>query len=208
MILGILGEKGGTGKSTVATNLAAYLAGQGKDVLILDADPQGTAYKWNQRRDKEAPRISCVQAFGDIYDAVMDQARRFGHVIIDAGGHDSEALRAALLAADVAYAPLQASQPDIETSGPLNRLIGDAKKLNRKLIARAVISRAPTNPMINETMEAREALAELDQLDLSRVFVRDRKIYRDAMVEGLGVVEMTNSKAKAEIQLLGQEIFA
>lgn len=208
-IILIGGEKGGTGKSTVTTNLAVYLAHAGESVTIVDADPQGTAWNWYSRRNKagDYPRVSCIRASGDIYDAVIEQARHYAHVIIDAGGHDSDALRAGLLASHAVYTPLQASQPDLETSAGLNKLIGESRRFNRQLVARAIISRAPTNPMINEVQEAREALSELDQLELSRCIVRERKTYRDAMLYGLGVIEQDNSKAKAEIQLLAQEIY-
>lgn len=207
MIIGIFGQKGGTGKSTIATNVAAYLASRGHEVLLLDADPQGTAYNWAQRRKATgATPITCLQAKGDIYDAVVDQAKRYTHVVIDAGGADSDAMRSGILASHVVYVPLQPSTPDIETSGRVNQMIGEARRFNRGLVARALITRAPTNPMIHETQEAREALLELNELELSKVFIRDRKVYRDAIYEGFGVVEMSNNKAVAEVQLLGQEI--
>jgi chromosome partitioning protein len=210
VIIGVFGQKGGTGKSTVATNLATYLVSRGDDVLLLDADPQGTSYNWAQRRKNAngLVAITCLKASGDIYDAVRDQAKRYNHVVIDAGGADSDAMRSGILASNIVYVPLQPSVADIETSGAVNTMIGEARRFNRSLIARAIISRAPTNPMINETQEAREALLELSELELSRIFIRDRKVYRDALLEGAGVVEMSNNKATAEIQLLGQEILA
>ena len=65
MIL-IGGEKGGTGKTTLATNLAAMRALEGHDVLLIDSDPQGSANYWAQSRDELAikPRVACVQKFG------------------------------------------------------------------------------------------------------------------------------------------------
>ena len=211
MILLIGGEKGGTGKSTVATNLSVYLAQAQADVVIVDADPQGTSYNWYLRRVKEAagdvPRVSCVRASGDIYDVVAEQSKRYEHVIVDAGGFDSDALRSGLLAAHLAYTPLQASQPDLETISGMAKMIGEARRFNRALTARALISRAPTNPVINEVREAKEVLADVPELALSGSIVRERKAYRDAMLCGLGVVELDNPKAKAEIQLLAQEIY-
>ena len=71
----------------------------------------------------------------------------------------------------------------------------------------AVLSMAPSNPMINEVQEAQELLSESSDIGLAQNVIRDRKVYRDAMLSGRGVVEMTNSTAKAEIQLLADEIF-
>jgi chromosome partitioning protein len=82
-----------------------------------------------------------------------------------------------------------------------------AKAMNSTLEVMAIIARAPTNPSITEVSEARELLADYPEIGLARSIVRDRKVYRDALLEGRGVVEMDNSKAKAEIQLLANEIF-
>ncbi len=61
MIVMIGGIKGGTGKSTIATNLAAYLTNKGSDVLLLDVDPQATAYKWAVRRQEKHPSAAYLE---------------------------------------------------------------------------------------------------------------------------------------------------
>lgn len=210
MIVLIGGEKGGTGKSTVATNLAVWLAREGKDVLLLDADIQATSKRWVDRRnerDEQLPVVHCAQALGDVFKPARDYAQRYQEVVIDAGGRDSKELRTAMVAADFLYVPIQASQPDLETMDHVNELVALARGMNPNLRAFALISRAPSNPMINEVREAQGFLADFAELQMANTFIRDRKIYRDAMLEGKGVVEMNNSKAKAEVQLLGQEIY-
>jgi chromosome partitioning protein len=66
---------------------------------------------------------------------------------------------------------------------------------------------APSNPAIREVEDARELLSQFDQLELADTVIRDRKVYRDALLAGQGVVELGNSQARAEIQLLAQEFF-
>ncbi|MBI2382324.1 MAG: AAA family ATPase [Gammaproteobacteria bacterium] len=208
MILLIGGEKGGTGKSTIATNLAVFLALRGVDVMLLDADPQGTASKWVERRNgAEAAAVHCAQKTGDVYATAMDLAKRYQVVIIDAGGRDSRELRTAMVAADRMIIPLKASQADLETLPHLDEVVGLAKGMNPSLVATAILSMAPTNPIINEVAEARDLLVQFEEIGLANGVVRERKIYRDAMYAGRGVVEMGNGKAKAEIQLLAQELF-
>jgi chromosome partitioning protein len=209
VVILIGGEKGGTGKSTVATNLAIFLALEGHDVMLLDADPQATASKWVERRNEAAlvPTIHCTQKHGDIYKTAMDLSQRYSHVLIDAGGRDSRELRTGMVAADRMYVPIRASQADLETLPNIDQLITLAKGMNPDLQAKAVLSMAPSNPLITEVADAQALLEDFPELGLCSNVIRDRKVYRDALLQGKGVIEMNNSVAKAEIQLLAQEIF-
>lgn len=209
MIVLLGGEKGGTGKSTLATNLAAWLAQQGQDVILVDTDIQRTAANWIDRRNQVTgvPVIHCTERRGNVFHALRDLAKRYEQVVVDAGGRDSEELRTALVAAHKVYVPLKASQPDLETSLHMNELIQLARGMNPALEARVLVCMAPTNPSIRETAEAHELLAELPELKPSAVTICERKVYRDAMAEGRGVSELGNAKAKEEIEALVKEIY-
>lgn len=208
MIILIGGEKGGTGKSTICTNLAAWLANEKRDVMLLDADPQTTSSKWVERRNElPLPAVHCTEKTGDIFKTARDLGERYDVVLIDAGGRDSRELRTGMVAADIMFVPIRASQADLETLPHVNDVVGLARGMNPDLKAFAILSMAPSNPFINEVREAQELLQEFTELALSPSIIRDRKIYRDAMLEGKGVVEMNNGTARAEIQLLAQEIF-
>lgn len=209
MIVLIGGEKGGTGKSTLATNLAVWLAHSRRDVLLLDADRQGTSANWVSERTEhpELPVVHCVQRYGNIFKAVKDLAERYDDIIIDAGGRDSEELRSAMVAADKLYSPVRASQSDLWTADHLNQLVALARGLNQNLQAYALLSMAPTNPRVNEAAEASEMLAEFKELQLANIVIRDRKVFRDAMVDGRGVVEMSDPKAIEELLALAKEIY-
>lgn len=209
MIVLIGGEKGGTGKSTLATNLAVWLAHSRRDVLLLDADRQGTSANWVSERTEhpELPVVHCVQRYGNIFKAVKDLAERYDDIIIDAGGRDSEELRSAMVAADKLYSPVRASQSDLWTADHLNQLVALARGLNQNLQAYALLSMAPTNPRVNEAAEASEMLAEFKELQLANIVIRDRKVFRDAMVDGRGVFEMSDPKAIEELLALAKEIY-
>lgn len=212
MILLIGGEKGGTGKSTIATNIAVNLAYQQQEVVIIDCDPQGTATKWLSRRNKlfpNLPKVFSIQKTGDIYDTSIDMSHRYKYVIIDAGGRDSEELRTAMVACNKMYIPLKASQPDIETSNHIIQLIKLARTLNPKLLAFTMISMAPTNHVLKEDQEAILLLSKLNIAKTSNVIIHERKVYRDAIAvaDGKGVMEYDNIKAKNEIIQLLEEIF-
>ncbi len=209
MILLLGGEKGGTGKSTIAVNLAVWLAAKGVDVILMDTDRQRTSSHFVDRRNQlnGVPTVHCAEKHGNVFNTIRDLSKRYDQVIIDAGGRDSEELRTALVSANLVYCPLKASQPDLETSVHMNELVKLARGMNPNLEARAVISMGPTNPVIHEAQEAQELLSDLKEFNLSDIVIRDRKVYRDAMVEGRGVTEMNNDKALAEIEALAQEIY-
>lgn len=111
-----------------------------------------------------------------------------------------------MLAADLMCIPLKASQFDLWTVERMNTLVSQSKIFNRALKVYVVISMGPTNPQINETQEAQEMLSEFDNLILSSTIIRERKVYRDAISEGQGVVEKDNHKAKIEVENLAREI--
>ncbi|MEX3960144.1 AAA family ATPase [Trinickia sp. EG282A] len=213
-VFAVASEKGGTGKSTTATNLGAYLAGEGHDVMIVDCDPQSTASNWIDRRNKKIldgasiAKIHCTQKSGNVYETVRDLATRYKYVIVDVGGHDSKELRTALAAVDKVYVPFAASQADLETLDHMNEVISLAKGLNPDLRAFGLLTMTPHDPSPREVLDAKQFLKEFDQIGLADTTIGYRKIYKQALLEGFGVVEMNNSKAKAEIQLFAYEVLA
>jgi chromosome partitioning protein len=214
MIILIGGEKGGTGKTTLATNLAAKRALAGRDVLLIDTDQQGSANYWAQSRDESEAkprRVACVQKFGKGLQAeVQDLAKRYQDIIIDAGGRDSVELRAGLVVADKAYIPIQPSQFDIWTLDRMDELVSSAHGFNPNLRAWVVISRVSTNPSVHESQDAQEIMTDFSHLELSAVVVRDRIAYRKAARDGLCADELRpkDPKASEEIESLYQEVFS
>ncbi|HRD68245.1 MAG TPA: AAA family ATPase [Candidatus Competibacter sp.] len=211
-IILIGGEKGGTGKTTLAVNLAALRALQGRDVLLIDTDVQASASYWAQSRDEAQtrPRIACIQKFGKgLPTEVRDLARRYQDLIIDAGGRDSVELRSSLVVAERVFIPIQPSQFDIWTLGRMDDLVRTAQGFNAELRASVVISRASTNPSVNEAAEARTLLADFEHLRLANAIIRDRIAYRKAARDGLSVDELKPGDPKAieEMRALFREVF-
>lgn len=213
MILLIGGEKGGTGKTTIATNLAAMRARAGRDVLLVDTDIQGSASFWVQTRDEASvePRVANVQKFGkNLANELSDLAKRYQDIIIDAGGRDSAELRASLVRADLAVIPVQASQFDLWTLDRMDEMVKLAKSYNQGLQVKILISRASTNPGVTEANNAAELVEEFDTFALADTIIRDRIAFRRAAAEGKGVTEMYDpetEKAAWEINKLYKEIY-
>jgi chromosome partitioning protein len=210
MIVLVGSQKGGCGKSTTAVNISAYLATQGLDVVLVDADPQGTSANWASDRSQQKsdiPTVHCVQKYDNIRSTLLDLDKRYEVVIVDAAGRDSRELRTGMTAAHIMIVPFRPSQPDLDTMSHLQTIIIQAKDLNDNLNVFGLITMAPTNPVVSEIKEAHEYLSDYPDIKLLKTVVCSRKVYRDAMSEGLGVCEMGNAKAKLEIQSLIKEIF-
>ena len=211
-IILIGGEKGGTGKTTLAVNMAASRARAGHDVLVVDTDPQGSASYWAAAREEKKiePRIASVQKFGKtLASELRDLSNRYEDIIVDAGGRDSIELRSGLVVADRAYVPIQASQFDVWTLDQMDSLVSQAQGLNPDLRVYVVINRASTNPAVEEAKDAKELLEEFENLELMRTIVRDRIAFRKAARYGMAISELPkrDPKACAEIDLLYQEIY-
>ncbi|TKB06460.1 AAA family ATPase [Desulforhopalus sp. IMCC35007] len=207
------GEKGGTGKTTLATNMAALLALEGKDVLLIDTDRQGTASFWAAVREEAEvePRIASVQKFGKgLAGQVQDLANRYDEVIIDAGGRDSMELRYALGVCDRAYVPVQPFQFDIWTIRQMDELVSMAKGFNPKLQASIVLNRVSTNPVVREDKETREFFAGegFEHLSIMEPILHERISFRKSARDGLSVTEWKqDKKASAEMNQFFREIY-
>lgn len=208
MIILIGSQKGGCGKSTTCVNLATELAIQGKDVILVDSDRQGTSSNWilDRNNQNRHPTIHSIQKFDNIRETLRDLNKRYEYVIVDTAGRDSRELRTGMTSADILLVPFRPSQPDLDTLPRLSEIITEAKDINPKLKSIAVLTLAPTNPVINEVNEAKDYLKDYPELKVMNTIIRDRKIYRDCMSEGRGVVEMDNHKAKTELKNLAREL--
>ncbi len=208
MIILIGSKKGGVGKSTIATNIATNLAVQKKDVVLVDADRQGTSSNWADDREHTTnTQLVCVQKYENIKKTLQDLNSRYDYVVVDCHGGDAVELRSGLLVADILIIPCQPSQPDIDTIPMMVDIIERATEINENLIAYCVITRAPTNPSITEIQDTKNALMDYPEIKLLNSIIYERKAYRDAISLGLGVVETDNDKAKVEIENMLKEIF-
>lgn len=211
MIVAVLGEKGGTGKTTFATNLAGMRAGAGRDVLIVDADRQGSASYWAEAREKQAvASVASVQKFGTgLMRAVADMARRYSDVVIDIAAGDSREIEGALRTAGRVIIPVQPAGLDVWTLGIIDERVGEAKVANPTLEAFVVINRASPNPRDNDVHEARDAIGDCDSFTVFDLVVRERVAIKRAAPKGLTVAEYRpiDPKAVEEMEALYQLAF-
>lgn len=199
MITVVGGTKGGSGKSTVATNLAVMLAASGRDVLLVDADDQETSVDFTTLRNETRPGgagYTCVALTGRaVFTEVQRLAPKYQEVVIDTGGRDTASQRAALAIADVYLVPFAPRSFDVWTLDKVAELVEETRTVNPKLRALAFINRAEVRG--SENAEAADLLRQKPALEYIPVSLGSRKAYAHAAASGLAVTELRPQDPKA-----------
>ncbi|OYV24499.1 MAG: cobyrinic acid a,c-diamide synthase [Rhodospirillales bacterium 20-58-10] len=207
MIVALLNQKGGVGKTTLALHLAGAWARQGCRVTVIDADPQGSALDWSEQRAKEGgPRLFGVLGLArdTLHREAPEIARGVDHVVIDGPPRIAGLMRSALLAADLVLVPAQPSPFDGWASGEMLNLIHEARIFRPELVARFVLNRCAARTII--ARETGDALAEHDPPVLA-ARIGQRVAFADAARTGRLVFEVDSGVAASnEIIALGTEI--
>lgn len=210
MIVVVGGIKGGSGKTTIATNLAVIRAREGAKVLLVDADEQKSASDWAQQRvvmDLECG-ITTIQLSGKgLYSQIQKMGADYDDVIIDVGGRDTTSQRSALTVADLFLIPFKPRSLDIWTIGAVKTMINEIKAVNSGLMCIAVINQA--DPRGSDNDDALEILKESEEIQCFEGSIGHRKAFGNAAAEGMGVVELEiqDKKSTQEMRALYEYVF-
>lgn len=211
MIITIGGIKGGSGKTTVATNLAVMRSLAGKDILLIDADDQETATDFtalrNSQKQDGAGYTSIKLNGAAVRTETLRLTSKYDDIIIDTGGRDTTSGRAALSVANVALIPFVPRSFDIWTLDKVNALVEEMKTVNPNLQAFAFLNR--TDAKGQDNREAAALLQESSHLGFISPALGMRKAYSNAGAAGLAVTELkpADPRASAEISILYKYVF-
>ena len=204
MIIGVLNQKGGVGKTTLAVNIAAALARTGKRVLLIDADPQGSALDWAAVREGDPLFAVVGLPKPSIHKELALVGEGYDVVVIDGPPRVTDLARSAIMASDVVLIPVQPSPYDIWAADEVVKLIQEASVFKENLKSVFVINRKIANTAIGR--DVREALEAYDLPTLEASIVQ-RVAFAEAAAVGKAIYEQDrDGVASQEIEAVVSEL--
>lgn len=211
-IIAVCNQKGGSGKTTLSMQLAGTLARRKNKVLVVDADPQGTATRWAASAGDDNPFPASVVGLSAASEKVHREVKKFvgdyDFIVIDCPpAADSPVPQSALLIADLALVPIIPSPLDLWASVGIRRVIENVRDINETLTARLVVNQC--QPKTNLAKDTLEVLPEFG-IPVCKNYLRQRTAYRQSAVFGQTVQDF-GSKAKdaiQEIEALTREVLS
>ena len=204
MIIGVLNQKGGVGKTTLSVNLAACLARTGARVLLIDADPQGSALDWAAAR-QGTPLFSVVGfPRATIHKEIAQLGQGYDHIVIDGPPRVTDLARSAIMASDIVVIPVQPSPYDIWAAEEVVKLVTEARVYKENIKSVFVVNRKITNTAIGR--DVREALAAYP-VHVLVASVAQRVVFAEAAAQGQVIFEIDpTGPAVAEIEAVAAEL--
>lgn len=200
MIIVCGGIKGGSGKTTVASNLAVMLAMQGYEVLLVDADEQGTAKDFATIREEGGfvPKLTTVSLQdAAVRTEIKKLKEKYDHIVVDTGGRDTTSQRAAMAVANLFLVPFVPGSFDIWTCEKVDKLVDSCKEWNEGLKAYSFLNRADHQGTDND--EAAQILTEMEHVGfLPEIRLGSRKAFRAAGGKGMAVCEWRGENRKRD----------
>ncbi len=205
MIVALLNQKGGVGKTTLAVHLAEAFSRLGKKVLLVDADPQGSALDWAENRPDVQPRFPVIGLpKPTLHRELPALATSHDFVVIDGPPRVNELARAAILASDLVLIPVQPSPFDVWAAQEIVTLLQEARVFKENIKSAFVVNRKIVNTAIGRDVV--DALSSYP-VPVLRTSIGQRVAFAESAAQGLTVFQLNpNGPACQEIVSLANEL--
>lgn len=205
-IIATINEKGGTGKSTIATNLAVALHRQGRRVVLIDADPQGTARDWRAQSPEGAdlPPVLAIDRHQMLASSLAGVSADI--VVIDSPAK-AEAMAAAIVRlAHIAILVIQPSAADVWASAAAVKLVQARRDAGGEIDAAFLVNRAAANTKISRLIKE----GDWNEYGIEQLAstVGNRIAFAQALADGVSVLDLNDAAAKQEILNIIKELEA
>lgn len=204
MIISLLNQKGGVGKTTLAVHLAFGLSQRGKRILLVDSDPQGSSLSWAENREGESPFSVVGIPKASLHKELPKLSKDYDHIVIDGPPRVYDVARSAALASDMILIPVQPSPYDVWATEEIVKIVQDVRSFNDHLKAFFVINRKIVKSVIGR--DVIDALSGFN-LPVMKAQLCQRVGFAETAGEGKTVLE-TDPKGNAseEVQALINEL--
>lgn len=194
MLIGVLNQKGGVGKSTTAAHLAYWLSHyQQQNILVIDADSQQSSSQW---LDTMGLVCKVIDDPEELFEQTLELSQAYDSIVVDAPGVLGETTKSILLAVDLALIPVQATQLDLASTEKIIRLVHNVQKV-RKGVPQAAIFLNKAEKRSVLLREARAALTGITGIKLLEATIYRRLVIADAPGQGATVFNLPGEAARA-----------
>jgi chromosome partitioning protein len=202
-IISVLNPKGGSGKTTICTNLARSLHDRGYSVLLVDSDPQGSARDWHAANEDNPIELVALDRPNNV-KTLISMSANYDYVVIDGAAKLEDMIAACIKVSDLVLIPVQPSPYDIWAASDLVDFIKARQEVTDGLPnASFVISRIVEGTRLGS--DVRKVLDEYG-LPVCHTAITQRQVYPQSASEGMTVYDADNLKAIAETTALTDEL--
>ena len=205
-VIAVANQKGGAGKSTIATNLAVMFAADGRKVLLIDADTQqNTSLRWHADRAQYEENVTPIDVCGltarNLLPSTQSFRKQYDIIVIDGGARITAEAHAAVGAADFLVVPVKAVKADVDSTATFLEVVAQNMEIRSDLKAGILINEVNERTLLAKTM-LDELRAFEESFGIFEQKIGSYQAFRDAISSGLGVVELSDrSSEKAAAQM-------